>query len=606
MKYKFFKLSTSWLIIFLASCFLLNSTSLSAAPEKISIQLKWEHAFQFAGYYAAIEKGFYRDAGLEVELKKIDYSKDYVEQVVSGESEYGISDSTLLVYHLQGKPVVLLSQFFQHSPLVFLSRRDSGIISPYEMVGRTVAYNFNKKGDASLNAMLINTLGDITKVKVIPVRHTLHQDFIDGKTDIVSAYSTSQPYLFKEQGVEVNIINPQSYGIDYYGDNLFTSKKELAEHPERVKNMRLATIKGWQYALAHPDEIIQLIRKQYAPALSKAYLQYEARTTRQMILPELIEIGSIDPKRYQRTAEDYQRLGFTNSTQIGNDFFYKLTENVKGDGSVTLTVKEQAWLKTHPQVTFGGLSDWAPFDFVDKKGRYGGLSNDYLQFIAKKTGLKFNLIVDEWSKQLQKIKEKKIDLLASAYYTEERNKFVNYTTPYSEIVEYFFIRDDLNVKTLEDLNGKRVAIPKDYAQINTIRKHFPKIKLVLVDGLDDAIDAVIQNQADMLYDGYTVLAYTLKKDGISNIIPFKSTRNIIRNSIHFISKKGAPELASIIQKGLDAITEKEKQAIYSKWVGAKPKTQAIDKKIVLSKIEQQWLDQHKTIRFTGDPNWATF
>ncbi len=606
MEYKFFKLSISCLIFFLSSCFLLNSTPVSASPEKISIQLRWEHAFQFAGYYAAIEKGFYRDAGLEVTLKKIDYSKDYVEQVVSGESEYGISDSTLLAYHLQGKPVILLSQFFQHSPLVFLSRRGSGIISPYEMVGRTVAYNFNKKGDASLNALLMNSLGDIRKVQTIPVTQTLHQDFIDGKIDVVSAYSTSQPYFFKEQGVKVNIINPQSYGIDYYGDNLFTSKKELAEHPERVEKMRLATIKGWQYALKHPDEIIQLIRKKYAPDLSNAYLQYEARATTQMILPELIEIGSIDPKRYQRTAEDYQRLGYTNSTQIGNDFFYKLTENVQGDGSVKLTVEEQAWLKAHPTVNFGGLSDWAPFDFVDKKGQYNGFSNDYLKLITKKTGLKFNLLIDEWSKQLQKIKEKKVDLLASAYYTEERSEFVNYTTPYSEIVEYFFIRDDLNVKTLEDLNGKSVAIPKDYAQVNTIKKHFPKIKLVLVNGLDDAIDAVIQNQADMLYDGYTVLAYTLKKDGISSIIPFKSTRNIIRNSIHFISKKGAPELASIIQKGLDAITEKEKQAIYNKWVGAKPKTQRTDKKIILSKIEQQWLDQHKTVSFTGDPNWLPF
>ena len=95
----------------------------AAAPEKIGIQLKWKHSFQFAGYYAAIEKGFYREAGLEVTLKEIDYSKDYVEQVISGESEYGISDSTLLIYHLQGKPVVLLNQFFQHSPLVFLSHR---------------------------------------------------------------------------------------------------------------------------------------------------------------------------------------------------------------------------------------------------------------------------------------------------------------------------------------------------------------------------------------------------------------------------------------------------------------------------------------------------
>ena len=607
MENKIFKASISWLIFSLASFFLLNSTPLSATPEKISIQLKWKHGFQFAGYYAAIKKGFYQDAGLDVTLKEIDFSRDFVEQVVSGESEYGISDSTLLIYHLNSKPIVLLNQFFQHSPLVFLSHRDSGIVSPFEMIGKTVAYNANSQGDASLNALLINTLGDRTKVHAIPVSKAYQQDFFDGKIDVISAYSTSEPYLFKEQGVDVNIINPQSYGVDYYGDNLFTSKKELAEHPERVEKMRLATIKGWRYALDHPDEIIQLIRKQYAPALSIAYLQHEARTTKQMILPEVFEIGSIDPKRYQHVAEEYQRLGLTNSSQIKNDFFYKLTENVEGDGSVDLTALEKAWIKAHPQVTVGaGLSDWKPLDFVNENGLYDGVSNDYLMLITKKTGLKFTVQIDEWSEQLKKLKDKKIDLIASAYFTEERNQFANYSKAYFEIVGYFFIRDDLNVKTLEDLNGKRVAIPKGYGQIETIKKHFPKIKLVLVKDLNNAIDAVIENRADMLYDGYTVLAYTLKKDGISSIIPFKSTRKFDRNSIHVISRKGAPELASIIQKSLDAITEEEKGAVYNRWVGAKPKTQTADKKVVLSKTERQWLRDRRDIRLGADADWAPY
>ena len=483
MEYNLFKLSISWLIVFLTSCVLLNSPALSATPEKVSIQLKWQHAFQFAGYYAAVEKGFYRDAGLDVTLKEIDYSKSYVDQVLSGESEYGVSDSTLLIYHLQDKPVVLINQIFQHSPLVFLSLRGSGIISPYKMVGKTLSYNIGNKGDAPLSALLTKTLKDASNVKHVPVNENQEQDFINGKVDVISAYSSSQSHFFKEQGVAINIINPQSYGIDYYGDNLFTTKKELAEHPERVEKMSQATIKGWEYALAHPDEIIQLLRKKYAPALSKAHLQYEAQATRQMILPDLIELGAVDPQRYQQAAKDYQQLGFTRSTQIKKDFFYNQTEHKQGDASVQLTAKEQTWLKKHPQVIFGGLADWAPFDFVNKKGQYNGIADDYLQLISKKTGLTFMPQVDEWSKQLNKLKEKKIDLLASAYFTEERSQFATYSTPYSEIVEYFFIRDDLNVKTLEDLNGKRLATPKGYAQIDTIKKHFPKIKLVLVDGL---------------------------------------------------------------------------------------------------------------------------
>ena len=145
----------------------LFSLQLQAAPEQISIQLKWTHAFQFAGYYAAIEKGFYRDAGLEVTLKEVDLSKNLVEQVLQGESEYGVSDSSLLLYHLKGKPVVLLNQFFQHSPLAFLSKRDSGIISPYEMPGKKLAYNAAKLADAPLNGLLLSTLGDLSKIKAV-------------------------------------------------------------------------------------------------------------------------------------------------------------------------------------------------------------------------------------------------------------------------------------------------------------------------------------------------------------------------------------------------------------------------------------------------------
>ena len=97
---------------FPAIILLLSPFYVQSAPEQVSIQLKWKHAFQFAGYYAAIEKGFYRDNGLEVTLKEIDFSKNNVAQVVDGESEYGIADSALALHRLNGKPVVLVDQIF--------------------------------------------------------------------------------------------------------------------------------------------------------------------------------------------------------------------------------------------------------------------------------------------------------------------------------------------------------------------------------------------------------------------------------------------------------------------------------------------------------------
>ncbi|WP_051906732.1 transporter substrate-binding domain-containing protein [Methylomarinum vadi] len=589
-----------WLLVL--SLFFWNF-GLQAAPEAVSIQLKWTHGFQFAGYYAALEQGYYRDAGLDVTLKEMDFSGDLVERVLADKADYGISDSALLVYHLQGRPVVLVNQFFQHSPLVFLSRRDSGIVSPYEMVGKRVAFNSNNQGDASLNALLLNTLGDLSKIRQVPFGRYPYRNFIDGKTDVVSAYSTSQPFRLKERGIDVNIINPQNYGIDFYGDNLFTSKKELEQHPQRVEKMSRATVKGWHYALAHPDEMIRLIRSKYAPHLSEAYLQYEARTTRQMIIPDLIEVGSVDPKRYRQAAEDYRRLGFVKSSRIEESFFYRMAE-AKQQAVVALSAAEKAWLRQHPQVVVGGSPDWMPFNFVDDNGRYSGIANDYLQLIAQKTGLKLKVTIDQWSRNLQKIREQKIDLLGAVYYTDERARYLHFSKPYFEMLDYFFVRDDLAVKTLRDLNGKRVAIPKNYAHAELIEKHFPQIKIVTVDSFSGAIDAVLENRADLLYDTYASLTYTFKKEGINTIVPFRSTRELGKKNIHIVTRKGAPELASIVQKGLDAITEQEKRTIYERWLGKMP--EADRHTLTLTAQERAWLERNPVVRYGAEKDWTPY
>ncbi len=589
--------------LFMLAAFLCYAAPSPAELEAVSIQLKWRHSFQFAGYYAALEKGYYRAAGLDVTLREIDFSRDLVEQVLSGEADYGVSDSALLVYRLQGRPVVLLNQIFQHSPLVFLSRRDSGIVSPYEMVGKSVAFNTGNLGDASLNALLLMTLGDLSKIREVPFDDAHFRNFVAGKIDVISAYSTSQPFMLETQGVEVNIINPQNYGIDFYGDNFFTSREELERHPDRAEKMSRASVEGWRYALAHPEEIIRLIRAKYAPQLSEAYLQYEARMTRQMMIPELIEIGSVDPRRYRQAAEGYKRLGLVESAKVDSGFFFRQRDR-QSQTTVELSAGEKAWLERRPKVVVGGSPDWMPFNFADERGRYSGIANDYLQLIAQKTGLDFDVVIDQWSRNLERIRDDRIDLLGAVYYTEERAGYLNFSEPYFEMLDYFFVRDDLAVETMQDLDGKRVAIPKNYAHAELIRRHFPKIKIVLVDSFSAAIEAVLENRADMLYDTYASLTYTFKKEGINTIVPFRSTRELGRKHIHIATRKTAPELASIVQKGLDAITEQEKREIYDRWLGKMPDAERHQLKLTAN--ERQWLRLHPRIRYGAEKDWEPY
>jgi len=337
--------------LFLIILFLLMSALNASVNEKVSIQLKWKHSFQFAGYYVAIEKGFYADEGLDVTLKEIDLSRDFTKDVTDGKSEYGVSVSSLVVYHAQNTPVVLVSQIFQHSPLVLISHRDSNITTPYEMLGKKIMYSIHSSGDTSFKALILKTIGDFNKVKFSDF--SSYQDFIDRKVDVTSAYSTAQPYWLKKQGIEVNIIDPKSYGIDFYGDNFFTSQKELKAHPQRVEKMKKATLKGWEHALSHQDEIIDLILKKYAPNKQKDALAFEARGTYQMIMPDLSKLGSFSKEKYTQVVKTYHQLGIINRPTIKDDFYYNDKEN-----RLLLTENEEKWLADNPMIKIAVMDYW--------------------------------------------------------------------------------------------------------------------------------------------------------------------------------------------------------------------------------------------------------
>jgi len=266
-------------------------------------------------------------------------------------------------------------------------------------------------------------------------------------------------------------------------------------------------------------------------------------------------------------------------------------------GVVALTPDEKEYIQTHKVLKVGAGPDWAPFNFVDSDGIYKGICKDYLDLVGQKTGLKFHYIVDEFNHNLQKMKKDQLDLLHSVYKTKEREVFMDYSKPYFEVLDYFFIRDDLHIKTLEDLNDKRVAIAKGFAQESILKEYFPKIKIIEVDTFADSIDAVIQHKADALFDTYASLNYALKKDNIANIIPFKSFRSPHDTHLYITTAKNNPLLLSIINKGINAISTNEKNRIYTKWFAHSKK-----EKMLFSPNELKWIKKHPTLTFS-EVNW---
>jgi len=141
--------------------------------------------------------------------------------------------------------------------------------------------------------------------------------------DAFDAYVTNEPFLLQQLGIPYRIINPRTYGIDFYGDVLFSSRQELEQHPERVAAFRQASLKGWHYAMDHIDEMVEFIHGKYAPDKSKAHLRFEAEAMNRLILPDIVEIGHMNPGRWQRIAEIQTGEG-SNSESLGlEEFLYQ-------------------------------------------------------------------------------------------------------------------------------------------------------------------------------------------------------------------------------------------------------------------------------------------
>ncbi len=290
------------------------------APERVVLQLKWTHQFQFAGYYAAKAKGFFREAGLEVEFREGHPGMAFADEVVSGRADYGVEMPILLLERQRGKPVVVLAAIYQHSPEILITLEESGIETPQQLVGRRV--ELRREGTIAIKAMLLSEGIPLDAIQA--VNHSWGLDaLISGAVDASAGYVTDRPFFLRQQGIPYNIIRPVTYGIDFYGDTLFTSEREIREHPERVEAFLGASLRGWAYALENPEEVIDLILREYNPRLTRDFLRYEAAETRKLMMPRFIEIGHMSPGRWKHIAETFARLGLLRPDFSLDGFLYR-------------------------------------------------------------------------------------------------------------------------------------------------------------------------------------------------------------------------------------------------------------------------------------------
>jgi PAS domain S-box-containing protein len=292
-----------------------------ASLDTVRLELRWTHQFQFAGYYAAQEKGFYREAGLSVVIEPEPNADAGIQKVLSGEAQFGVAGDDLLLRRIGGEPVVALAAIFQHSAHAVAVGAATNILTPEDLVGKRLMANLQR--DADVRAMLLQQDVDIDSIHLVSGWDV--EAFVRGDVDAITCYTTTQEFTFRRLGIGYRLLHPADYGIDFYGDVLYTCEREIREDPEIVAAFRQASLQGWRYAMAHQDEIVQLILSRFQdtrhPQTYEA-LAFEAAAMQRLILPEIVDIGTMTVGRWQHIEDIFHRLGMVKGGANLDRFVY--------------------------------------------------------------------------------------------------------------------------------------------------------------------------------------------------------------------------------------------------------------------------------------------
>jgi ABC-type nitrate/sulfonate/bicarbonate transport system substrate-binding protein len=291
----------------------------AGAADKLVLQLHREPQFEFAGYYAALWQGLYQEAGLDVEITPGTppgaIPIDPVREITEGRAQFGTGTVQLLIRAAQGQSLLLLAPVFQQSGAAVYYRADSDFSSPGALlagrVGRLPASNIL---DLELRTALHSEAIDPDKLRFVPIEpgQTI-ADLDSRRIDAAVGSAWELPWQAHERGVALRSFNLAGYRTEFYGDSLFTLQRLARVDPAMVQRFREASIKGWDYALQHPDEIAARILAKLPVQVPVSdpigFVRYQTEVARRLARYPDVPLGHSNPERWSRIQQSLIDIG---------------------------------------------------------------------------------------------------------------------------------------------------------------------------------------------------------------------------------------------------------------------------------------------------------
>lgn len=293
---------------------------------KVSFIPQWLPQSQFAGYYVAYEKGFYRERGLDVKILRGGPDWPPSELLAQGKADFGtMLLTTGITRRAQGVKLVNIAQLGQRSALMLVAKKASGINTPEDINGKKVGlWGEDFQGQPRAFFRKYNL-----KVTMIPQAATLNL-FLRGGVEVASAMWYNEYHTILNAGLnpeELTTFFMADHGLNFLGDGIYCLESTVKTHPERCRRFVQASLEGWQYAFAHPEEALNIVMK-YVDAANVAtdrvHQKWMLERMKDIILPpgSNIPMGTLQAEAYEQVVQEMQKDGLIQKIPPFAEFFF--------------------------------------------------------------------------------------------------------------------------------------------------------------------------------------------------------------------------------------------------------------------------------------------
>jgi NitT/TauT family transport system substrate-binding protein len=340
----------------------------TAEPDKVTLQLKWVTQAQFAGYYAALEEGYYEDEGLDVTLKPGGPDITPEQVVASGQAEFGIDWlPALLAARDQGGDLVNIAQVFNQSGMTEVTRADSGIESVADMRGKKVGVWCCGNENELYAALVKNGIDPKSKDEVEIVNQPFDMNlFLNGEIDAAAAMTynelaqvleTENPDTGELWSLDdLNVISMEDAGTAMLEDGIFVTGEWIADEANQdiARRFLKASFKGWAFCRDNQDECLQHVLDS-GPTLGEGHQRWQLNEINAITWPNELGIGVMEEAAFQRTADIAKQFAVIKAEASSDAYRTDLAEaavaELEDEG---VDVNGSDWEKETVEVTKGG------------------------------------------------------------------------------------------------------------------------------------------------------------------------------------------------------------------------------------------------------------